>query len=150
MKVPKIFIPFCLVCGLVVGAKNFAALERREAGPDLPPPQWSDGLLQRPDQRALQGAELLCFERSCGDVSPWPVGDDPSDWLQSLGFSHARQGQRELPQAPALIRHPDGWMLLITEASDRLEVVLEKRGGGLWRPERWASLRGLPWWGPLR
>jgi len=41
-------------------------------------------------------------------------------------------------------------MLLITEASDRLEVVQQKGGGGLWRPERWEELRDMPWWGPLQ
>ncbi|HBU48683.1 MAG TPA: hypothetical protein DEB46_10265, partial [Myxococcales bacterium] len=76
--------------------------------------------------------------------------DDPARWLHSLGFPDARRGQKELPQAPALVRHPEGWMILMTEASDRLEVVLQTQGGGRWAPERWEELRGLPWWGPLR
>tara|TARA_B000000557_G_scaffold251019_1_gene237884 strand:- start:1036 stop:1488 length:453 start_codon:yes stop_codon:yes gene_type:complete len=150
MKTPRFFIPFCLICGLIVGAKNFGALNLQDAGEDLAAPQWVEGILQRPEQKGLQGRDLLCSERSCSAAPPWPDDDDPARWLHSLGFPDARRGQKELPQAPALVRHPEGWMILMTEASDRLEVVLQTQGGGRWAPERWEELRGLPWWGPLR
>ena len=150
MKTPRIFIPFCLVCGLVAGAKNFGALDLRDAGEDLKAPEWVDGFLQRPDQKQLQGRDLLCLERDCAPTAPWPEGEDPTGWLRDLGFHDAQRGTKDLPQAPALIDHPEGWVILMTEASDRLEVVRQGHGGGRWPPQRWDALRGLPWWGPLR
>lgn len=150
MKQPKIFIPFCLLCGLLLGWQNFAGLNLRDAGSELAAPRWTNGFLQRPDQADDQARDLLCLDRVCADGSPWPEGEDPASWLKSLGYEHAQKGKRSLPQAPALVRHPEGWLLLITEASDRLEVLTERGGSGVWPPGRWTELEGLAWWGLRR
>ena len=83
-------------------------------------------------------------------MSPWPNSSDPSSWLQELGQSQAKQGIGDRPDAPALIQHEDRWVILWGERSDRLEVVVENQGAGVWPRKRFKSLYGSSWWGPLR
>ncbi len=80
----------------------------------------------------------------------WPSTDDPTNWLKQLGQHGAQPGVGERPDVPALIRSDAGWVILWGERSDRLEVVLERRGAGVWPRQRFDTLYGLPWWGPLR
>ena len=44
----------------------------------------------------------------------------------------ALNGVGERPDAPALVRHDGQWIILWGERSDRLEVVLEGQGAGVW------------------
>ena len=53
-------------------------------------------------------------------------------WLRRLGQTGAQRGVGERPDAPALVRHDGQWFILWGERSDRLEVVLEGQGAGVW------------------
>jgi hypothetical protein len=96
------------------------------------------------------GANFLCRVTSCAASPRWPQGDDPISWLEGLGQKGVPAGRGARPDAPALIHSPQGWIILWGERSDRLEVVIEGRGAGVWPPQRFAGLYGQPWWGPLR
>ena len=62
----------------------------------------------------------------------------------------SKKGIGDRPDAPALIRYDGRWMILWGERSDRLEVVVENQGAGVWPRKRFKALYGSSWWGPLR
>ncbi len=139
----------CLVCGILFALRNGDVRTNFSAAPGLEAPRLVDGLLQRESMQKTIGSSFLC-RTECASVSPWPVESDPRSWLDEIGQAHAKQGIGDRPDAPALIRFEGRWMILWGERSDRLEVVVENQGAGVWPRERYTSLYGLPWWGPLR
>ena len=145
----RALVALCLICGAVFLWHNHGALALRPAS-DLKPPTWQDGLLQSEHLRALDGARFLCRLDSCAPSAPWPSSEDPSSWLEGLGQKGVAVGLGERPDAPALIRSEEGWVILWGERSDRLEVVVQGRGAGVWPRRRFGDLYKLPWWGPLR
>ena len=139
----------CAVCGALFWLRNSDARSNLNAAPGLEAPSWSDGLLQREPMQKTTGASFLC-RGDCSSVSPWPSDSNPSSWLQELGQNRAKAGIGDRPDAPSLVRFDGRWVILWGERSDRLEVVVENQGAGVWPREHFKSLYGSPWWGPLR
>ena len=138
------------LCAALLGLRNGGGLAYRAAGDALQPPQWREGLLARSEQAAETGARFLCRRGACGGQAAWPEGEDPSGWLAALGQNQAHAQTHRSLRAPALIRLAGRWVILWTESGDRLEVVIEGRGSGVWPVSRFAELRRAPWWGPLQ
>ena len=128
---------------------NWAGLSRRDASPRLGAPTASGQLLQRAEQAEVTARDFLCRHPRC-DGATWPEGESPEAWLAALGQGQAKRRSRPRPLAPALLRYEGRWWVLWTEASDRLEVLLQGQGSGLLPPGRFADFEGAPWWGPLR
>ena len=150
MRAPdKALLALCLVCGAVFGLRNSDAKTLHHASSNLGVPAHTDGLLQRPSMQGTTGASFLCREK-CTTVSAWPTTENPDGWLESLGQTNAKRGVGARPDAPALIRFEGRWIILWGERSDRLEVVLEHQGAGVWPRDRFDALHGSPWWGPLK
>jgi hypothetical protein len=139
-----------LLCGALLALRNAGGLAFLPAGSDMAAPVWRDGLLARPAQAAQTGAAFLCRRASCAEVPAWPASDDPSAWLSALGQERAHRQDKRSVRAPSLLRVGPRWVILWTESGDRLEVLIEGRGSGVWPVARFAELRRLPWWGPLR
>ena len=145
----KALLALCLVCGAVFGLRNSDAKTLYRASSTLDAPADTNGLLQRPSMQGTTGASFLCREK-CTTVPAWPTAVSPDGWLKALGQTKARRGVGERPDAPALIRFGDRWLILWGERSDRLEVILEHQGAGVWPRDRFDALYGSPWWGPLK
>jgi hypothetical protein len=141
---------FGLLCGAVFGWNHLGAMSLNAVEGRLEAPLWRSGLLQRPGLERVSGSGFLCRLEDCSATPDWPVSDAPEAWLKALGHDRAKRGRGARPDAPALVRTPEGWVVLWGERSDRLEVVLEGRGAGVWPRSRFRSLYDLPWWGPLR
>lgn len=139
-----------LLCAALLLLRNHDALRLRDASPELRAPVWKNGLLQRSGLDSLSGSEFLCRGGSCSDAESWPVGENAEKWLTSIAQLGVKRGLGKRPGAPALIYTAEGWMILWAERGDRLEVVLQGRGAGVWPRSAFAGLYGLPWWGPLR
>ena len=139
----------CVVCGGLFLLRNSDARTSFDAAPGLEAPRSIDGLLQREPMQKTTGSLFLC-RGECASTSPWPSDSDPSSWLQELGQNQAKEGIGDRPDAPSLIRFDGRWIILWGERSDRLEVIVENQGAGVWPRQRFESLYGSPWWGPLR
>ena len=139
----------CLICGVLFGLRNGDARTLFQAEPGLEAPKWHKGLLQRKPMQKTTGASFLC-RAECSALTAWPSGSEPDAWLQALGQVNAKKGIGDRPDAPALIRYDGRWVILWGERSDRLEVVIENQGAGVWPRERFKALYGSSWWGPLR
>ena len=145
----RLLVALCLMCGVVFGVRNVGAAKRHPVPGQLEAPMQVDGLLQRDAMRRTTGASFLC-RGACAGVPAWPGESDPGPWLRRLGQTGAQRGVGERPDAPALVRHDGQWIILWGERSDRLEVVLEAQGAGVWPRARFRLLYGSAWWGPLR
>jgi len=145
----RLLVALCLICGVIFLLRNHDARALHPAA-DLAPPVWQEGLLQSEHLRSLDGARFLCRRDRCDENAPWPTSNDPSSWLEGLGQKGVGAGLGQRPDAPALIRSENGWIILWGERSDRLEVVVQGRGAGVWPRRRLGGLYELPWWGPLR
>jgi len=139
----------CAVCGALFWLRNSDARTNFNAAPGLEAPRSIDGLLQREPMQKTTGASFLC-RGECASLSPWPKGSKPESWLRQLGQSTAKKGVGERPDAPALVRFDKRWVILWGERSDRLEVVVEGLGAGVWPRHRFKALYNSAWWGPLR
>ena len=142
-------LAICLICGAIFAFRNSDARTLFAAAPGLEAPVWSDGLLQSEAMKKTTGASFLC-RGECGSISPWPKGSKPESWLRQLGQSTAKKGVGERPDAPALVRFDKRWVILWGERSDRLEVVVEGLGAGVWPRHRFKALYNSAWWGPLQ
>ena len=150
MRAPdKALLALCLVCGALFGLRNSDAKTLQRASAELDAPASTGGLLQRPSMQGTTGASFLC-RGTCTTVSAWPTTPNPGEWLKALGQTKAKGGVGERPDAPALIWFEGRWLILWGERSDRLEVVLEHQGAGVWPRSRFKLLYGSPWWGPLK
>ena len=139
----------CLVCGGIFLLRNAEAKTLFPASSSLEAPTWSDGLLQRDEMKRTTGGDFLC-RADCSEVRDWPGGADAEAWFQSIGQGKITRGVGDRPDAPALIFHEGRWVVLWGERSDRLEVVVQGRGAGVWPRAKYKELYGSPWWGPLK
>ena len=139
----------CLVCGVIFILRNAEAKTLFPASSSLEAPTWNEGLLQRPDMEQTTGAAFLC-RHDCRSTTDWPTTSDPVQWLRSVNQHLASAGAGDRPDAPSLIRHEGRWIILWGERSDRLEVVVQGQGAGVWPRSRFAQLYGATWWGPLK
>ena len=139
----------CLVCGAIFLLRNAEAKTLFPASSSLVAPTWTQGLLQRPEMMQTTGAVFLC-PTHCKAANDWPTTSDPTEWLKSVDQGAAKSGAGDRPDAPSLIHHEGRWIILWGERSDRLEVVVQGQGAGVWPRSRFEELYGAAWWGPLK
>ena len=140
----------CLLCALIFGLRNLAEARDHDLDRRFKAPVLRGDLLQRPGLEGVDGRSFLCRREGCDDQTPWPAGDDPLPWLKALGHQDASPGRGRLPSAPALVRSPEGWLVLWSERPERLEVIVQGRGAGVWPRAKFEAMGGWSWWKGLR